>query len=64
MKKHEELEKDLRRKTNDYAKYSSLAFQMGFTIIIITFAGYGLDLLLKNEFKIFTIIFCSKRLVE
>ena len=42
---------------NSYAKYSSIAFQMGLTIFGGTYLGVKLDEYLENEFPLFTVIF-------
>lgn len=39
----------------DYAKYSSLAFQMMSIIVIGTFAGFKIDQNIKIKFPIFTL---------
>lgn len=41
---------------NDYAKYSSLAFQMIAIILIGVFGGIKLDEYLKLNFPVFTVI--------
>jgi len=41
---------------NNYAKYSSIAFQMGLTVFGLTYLGVKLDEYLKLDFPIFTVI--------
>lgn len=51
--------KDLKKKKrqlNDYAKYSSIAFQMVFVIAAGVFGGYKLDKWLDNSIPIFLIV--------
>jgi len=40
---------------NNYAKYSSIAFQMGFTVFLGAFGGVKLDDYLKWGFPVFTV---------
>ncbi|MFN8437727.1 MAG: AtpZ/AtpI family protein [Cytophagales bacterium] len=42
---------------NKYLKYTSLAFQMGFTIAILTFIGIKMDHYFVNPQPWFTIVF-------
>ena len=46
-----------KNKLNAYAKYSSIAIQMGVIITIGTFSGLELDRFLNNHFPVFTLIF-------
>ena len=41
---------------SDYAKYSSIAFQMLVTIVLFAFGGFKLDEWLNIKFPVFTII--------
>ena len=41
---------------NNYAKYSSLAFQMIVIILLVVFGGIKLDKWLKLEFPVFTVV--------
>jgi len=41
---------------NDYAKYSSLAFQMLVVILLFIFGGYKLDHWLTWNFPLFTVL--------
>lgn len=45
-----------KNRLTDYAKYSSLAFQMMFIIIIGTLGGLKLDQYLSLKFPIFTLV--------
>ncbi|GAB2788531.1 hypothetical protein GCM10027275_36810 [Rhabdobacter roseus] len=47
---------DARRRTNNYAKYSALAFQMLGTILVFTYGGYKLDEWQQNQVPIWTLI--------
>lgn len=40
---------------NDYARYSSIAFQMIAIILLGVFGGMKLDQLIKMEFPVFTV---------
>ena len=42
---------------NNYAKYSSLAFQMIFIILAGVFGGIQLDKVVPMEFPLFTVLF-------
>lgn len=56
LHKSEAEKKDILRKNmRDLAKYSSLAFQMLFIILIGTLGGIQLDKLVNFEFPIFTL---------
>ncbi len=45
-----------KKQFNDYAKYSSIAFQMLAIILVGVFGGIKLDELLKINFPVFTLI--------
>ncbi|GAB3172166.1 AtpZ/AtpI family protein [Telluribacter humicola] len=45
-----------RQRTNYYARYSSLAFQMLGTILLFTYAGYKLDEWQQNKVPVWTLI--------
>ncbi len=49
--------KNPKNSLNDYVKYSSIAFQMIFIILLGVFAGVKLDEFLTNGKPIFTLIF-------
>lgn len=49
-------DKQPQKPLNDYAKYSSLAIQMGVIIGGGCYGGYKLDEYFKNETPVFTII--------
>ena len=42
---------------SDYARYSSLAFQMIAIILVGVFGGIKLDQIVKWEFPVFTLVF-------
>lgn len=48
--------KETRRNTNNYMKYSSLAFQMLGTIVAFTYGGYKLDEWQQNKVPIWTLV--------
>ena len=52
MKKLEKKKKQL----NNYAKYSSIAFQMMAIILVGVFGGYKLDAWIGLKFPVFTIL--------
>ena len=45
-----------KKQFNDYAKYSSIAFQMLAIILVGVFGGIKLDEFLKTKFPVFTVI--------
>ncbi len=45
-----------KQKLNDFAKYSSIAFQMMITIVLFSLGGYKLDEWLETKFPYFTLI--------
>jgi F0F1-type ATP synthase assembly protein I len=49
--------KNPKKSLNDYAKYSSISFQMVAIILIGVFAGVNLDKWMTNETPVFTLIF-------
>jgi hypothetical protein len=49
--------KEAQRRTNSYAKYSALAFQMLGTIAVFTYGGYKLDEWQQNRIPVWTLIF-------
>lgn len=49
-------EKEPQKPLNDYAKYSSLAIQMGLIIGGGCYGGYKLDEYFKNQTPVFTIV--------
>ena len=49
--------KNPKKSLNDYAKYSSISFQMVAIILIGVFAGVKLDEWMVNGIPIFTLIF-------
>ncbi len=54
------LQKDYKKEKealNSYGKYSSLAFQMVFIILVGTFGGHYLDVWIAWKFPVFTITF-------
>ena len=48
--------KETRRNTNNYMKYSSLAFQMLGTIVAFTYGGYKLDEWQHNKIPVWTLV--------
>ena len=48
--------KETRRNTNNYMKYSSLAFQMLGTIVAFTYGGYKLDEWQQNKIPVWTLV--------
>lgn len=48
--------KETRRNTNNYMKYSSLAFQMLGTIVAFTYGGYKLDEWQQNKVPVWTLV--------
>ncbi|MBC7425661.1 MAG: AtpZ/AtpI family protein [Bacteroidia bacterium] len=52
------MDKPDKKKTplSGYAKYSTLALQMGFTVVLCTFGGRWIDSLLGFNFPVFTIV--------
>ncbi len=42
---------------NNYAKYSSIAFQMGITVFVGAYGGVKLDEYLHWGFPVFTVVF-------
>ena len=48
--------KDTKRGTNNYMKYSSLAFQMLGTIVAFTYGGYKLDEWQQNKVPVWTLV--------
>ena len=48
--------KETRRTTNNYMKYSSLAFQMLGTIVAFTYGGYKLDEWQQNRIPVWTLV--------
>ncbi|MFZ4401260.1 MAG: AtpZ/AtpI family protein [Bacteroidales bacterium] len=49
--------KNPKKSLNDYAKYSSISFQMVAIILIGVFAGVKLDEWMTNKTPIFTLVF-------
>ncbi len=49
--------KNPKKSMNDYAKYSSIAFQMVFIILVGVYIGVKLDEWLTNGLPVFTLIF-------
>ena len=45
-----------KKKLNNFAKYSSIAFQMMVTIVLFSLGGFKLDEWLKTKFPIFTLM--------
>jgi len=57
MQKNQESKlKKNKKQFNDYAKYSTIAFQMIFIILIGVFGGIKLDQIVKIEFPVFTVV--------
>ena len=57
MKKNSNPEKKKDQSSlNDYARYSSIAFQMIAIILLGVFGGMKLDQLIKIEFPVFTVV--------
>lgn len=52
---NQQSNKNYKNKIDDFIRYSSLGFEMMAIIGILTFGGYKIDQLLKNEFKGFTL---------
>ncbi len=50
------LKNQSQKKLNAYAKYSSMALQMGFIITLGTFGGLKIDQYFNLNFPIFTLI--------
>jgi hypothetical protein len=48
--------KDEKEALKSYGRYSSLAFQMGFIIVLGTFGGHYLDVWIAWEFPVFTVV--------
>jgi hypothetical protein len=48
--------KDINKRTNLYARYSGLAFQMLGTILVFTYGGYKLDEWQQNKIPIWTLL--------
>lgn len=48
--------KENQRNTNNYMKYSSLAFQMLGTIVLFTYGGYKLDEWQQNKVPVWTLV--------
>lgn len=48
--------KETRGNTNNYMKYSSLAFQMLGTIVAFTYGGYKLDEWQQNRIPVWTLV--------
>jgi hypothetical protein len=48
--------KDARRRTNSYARFSGLAFQMMGTIVLFTYGGYKLDEWQQNKIPVWTLV--------
>lgn len=48
--------KEVQRRTNSYAKYSALAFQMLGTIALFTYGGYKLDEWQQNKIPVWTLV--------
>ena len=46
----------LRKPLNDYARYTSIAFQMMAVILLGVFGGMKLDAWIKPKFPVFTVI--------
>ena len=55
--KEEDQDKLPKRELNDYARYTGLAFQMMAIIGVFTFIGYKLDIWLRLNYPVFTIVF-------
>lgn len=51
-----ENRKENQRNTNNYMKYSSLAFQMLGTIVLFTYGGYKLDEWQQNKVPVWTLV--------
>ena len=51
-----ENRKENQRNTNNYMKYSSLAFQMLGTIVLFTYGGYKLDEWQQNKIPVWTLV--------
>ncbi len=45
------------RRSNSYARYSGLAFQMLGTIVVFTYGGYKLDEWQQNKIPVWTLVF-------
>jgi F0F1-type ATP synthase assembly protein I len=45
-----------KQKLNNFAKYTSIAFQMMITIVLFSLGGFKLDEWLETKFPIFTVI--------
>lgn len=48
--------KEAGQRTNSYARYSTLAFQMLGTIVAFTYAGYKLDEWQLNKIPVWTLV--------
>ncbi|MBU1823149.1 MAG: AtpZ/AtpI family protein [Bacteroidetes bacterium] len=48
--------KETSRRTNSYARYSALAFQMLGTIVLFTYGGYKLDEWQQNKIPVWTLV--------
>ncbi len=44
------------KNTNNYAKFSALAFQMLGTIVLFTYGGYKLDEWQQNKIPVWTLV--------
>lgn len=44
------------RRSNSYARYSGLAFQMLGTIVVFTYGGYKLDEWQQNKIPVWTLV--------
>lgn len=49
------LQKNNKKKFDNFIRYSGLGFEMMAIIAIFTFAGYKIDQWMENEFKGFTL---------
>ena len=56
METNPEKPKEPKKRLNDYARYSGLAFQMLAIILIGVFAGVKLDEWLSIKFPVFTLV--------
>lgn len=56
QQKDQKNQKKISNNLVEYARYSSLAFQMAFILLAGVFGGIKLDKLVKLEFPLFTIL--------
>ncbi len=50
------IPKNQKQKYNEYAKYSSIAFQMMITIVLFALGGFQLDKWLDLKFPVFAVL--------